>query len=348
MTFAELRDLDNKYYAFSSFITVKDAKAADIIPKDYWEFFPDYCKCGSENIITADLQQPQCCNPKCYIKQGYALSELLTRFKCKGLGPARCIEIIQELSPKFQYNSYIEILNYTYDDLPVSLAQRAYSLDLINAVNSIRSEKITFPALMSNLAIPTLGDKALKLFQGINSFAELLEILKQCGGLFNFCSDRGVRDSMVLFWIRQSAVDMWLADTIMRNSIRQEGVIKLEICITGFLYLNGSRITKDAFVKLCNDMSTTDDGVQVFEVVQNTAKVSAKHIIADSPSRSAKYLAGLQRGEEIDIDGVKRSVLMSSSEFIDYLKELKEKWEQKQQKTRTNSQSENLKEMKLF
>lgn len=348
MTFAELQELDDKYFAFSSFLTVKEAKNLELIPKDYWDYFPDNCECGSENIITSSLQQPQCCNPKCYIKQGYALSELLTRFKCKGLGPARCIEIIKELSPKFEYDSYVEVLNFEYDDLPFSLAQKAYSLDLIDSIHRIKDEKITFPILMSNLAIPTLGDKALKLFHGINSFSNFVDELKKYGGLPNFCSKRGVRDTMVLFWIKQSIVDMWLADTIMHSNLRMEGIVRLEICITGFLHLDGKRITKDAFVKLCNDMMVNKDGVQLFEIVQNTAKVGAVHIIADSPSNSAKYLAGLRRGEEIDIDGVKRKVLMSSAEFINYLKELKAKWEQKQQELATNLNMKQTETMKLF
>ena len=146
---------------------------------------------------------------------------------------------------------------------------------------------------------------------------------------------------MVFFWIQQSIVDIWLADLVMQKSIRAEGKIKIEICITGFLRMNGTRITKDEFVKLCNKVSVTEDGTQLFEVVQNTAKVGAVHIIADAPSNSAKYLAGLKRGEEVDIDGVKRSVLMSSSEFINYLEELKKKWKQKQDEiNQTNSQKQ--------
>lgn len=46
------------------------------------------------------------------------------------------------------------------NSFPIALAQKAYSVDLLNAIVKIRGEKITFPTLISNLAIPTLGDKA--------------------------------------------------------------------------------------------------------------------------------------------------------------------------------------------
>ena len=145
MTLDELKREHDRYYAFSYFMTVEEAKRFGTIPKEYWDYFPNKCECGSENILTGSLQQPQCCNPKCFIKQGYALSELLTRFKCKGLGPARCIEIVKTLAPQFKYNSYIEILDMRQEDFPSALAQKAYSIDLLRAIGKIRSKKITFP-----------------------------------------------------------------------------------------------------------------------------------------------------------------------------------------------------------
>lgn len=347
MTFNEFTEKYDRYHAFTNFLTVETAKTMGLIPEDYHEYFPNKCKCGSDNIITMGLQQPQCCNPRCYIKQGYALSELFTRFKCKGLGPARCIEIIQCLSPKFKYNSYLEILNMTMEDFPVNLAQKAYAFDLLDAIHKIKSETITFPALIGNLAIPTLGDRALKLLEGIDSFEEFQNEIKKCGTLQLFCDSRGIHDQMVLFWIRNSAIDMCIADIILQGNIRRSGIVKIEICITGFLYLNGKRITKDEFIKVCNQLTVNENGVQLFEIVQNTAKISASHIIADTPSRSAKYLAGLKRGKEIDIDGVERNVLMTSAEFLEFLKEMKLKWEKKQKQLEESKGSQKVQKTKM-
>ena len=330
MLFETFKENYDRYHTFDNFITVEDAKDLGVILEYYHKYFPNLCECGSENIITLNLQQPQCCNPRCIIKQSYALSEFFNRFNCKGLGPNRCHEIIRSLSPLFRYNSYVEILNIKEKDLPVNLAQKAFSEDLLYSIYKIKTSKFTFPELVSKLAIPTLGDKSLKLLEDINSFQEFQDAIRNDGDLITFCSKRGIHDKMVLFWIRNSAIDICIADFLLRDCIRKSGIIKLEICITGFLYLNGNRITKDEFVRRCNEVAKDENGVQLFEIVQNKAKVNAVHIIADSPSRSSKYLAGLQRGKEIDIDGVERSVLMSSDEFINYLKELKEKWVKKQ------------------
>ena len=85
------------------------------------------------------------------------------------------------------------------NSFPIALAQKAYSVDLLNAIVKIRGEKITFPTLISNLAIPTLGDKALKLLQGVNSFAEFAAYVKAAGSLQKFCDSRGIHDPMVFF-----------------------------------------------------------------------------------------------------------------------------------------------------
>ena len=67
---------------------------------------------------------------------------------------------------------------------------------------------------------------------GVNSFAEFAAYVKAAGSLQKFCDSRGIHDPMVFFWIQQSLIDMWLADLIMQNSVRKEGKIKIEICIT--------------------------------------------------------------------------------------------------------------------
>lgn len=324
MTFEDFcRDID-EYGAFSDFVTVAEAKKIGLIPSEYVSYFPDYCECGSENIITRDLQQPQCCNPRCLIKQGYSLSEMFNRFQCKGLGPARCTEIVKQLSPQFQYNSYIEILDFSWDMLPLQLKQQAYSYDLLNSISKIKQSVMTFPQMVRNLAIPALGDKAVFLLDGINSFTEMEKKFRSCGGLSSFCLQKGIQDKMFLFWFRQYALDIAIAEKLLQNSLRKSGLLKIEVCITGFLYLHGKRITKEKFLEICNNSSVVNN-VQLFEVVQNKAMMHASHIIADSPSRSAKYLAGLERGEEIDIDGEVRSVLMTSNEFLNFLETLKSK-----------------------
>ena len=63
MTLYEMRQAYDKYYAFQSYETVHNAKELEIIPKPYHEYFPDYCICGSENIINLKLTMMQCVDP---------------------------------------------------------------------------------------------------------------------------------------------------------------------------------------------------------------------------------------------------------------------------------------------
>lgn len=96
MLFDEVLKLDEKFSAFKDWMTVFQAKKEGIIPTNFHEYFEDDCQCGSENIINRDLTQLMCCNPKCKIKQGFALAEMFHRFGIKGLGSATCSSIYSD------------------------------------------------------------------------------------------------------------------------------------------------------------------------------------------------------------------------------------------------------------
>ena len=55
MTFSEMRHMYDKFHAFDNYITVESAKTLGIIPEGWHSYFPDRCKCGSENIVTMSL-----------------------------------------------------------------------------------------------------------------------------------------------------------------------------------------------------------------------------------------------------------------------------------------------------
>lgn len=326
MLFTDMKEEHDKIHAFDSFITIAEAKKLGVIPEKYHSYFPDLCECGSENIITIDLQQPQCCDPRCKIKQSYALAELLSRYDCVGLGPAKCMKIYEALSSKFQRNSYLECLTVPYDDYPLSVRGYAFAEDFYQACIKIQSTVVTFPELISKLGIPHLSGKAIDLLDGINSFAELKDKILKEGGLICFCANRGVRDKMLIFWLWQNLFEIALADSICGRCIRQSGLVKQVICITGKVVYKGQRMTKKEFVRFCNSMTVTEEGVQLMEICDSSGKQTATHIIADSTASTAKYVAGKARGIETDVDGVPRSVLMTSEEYVDTIKEICDKW----------------------
>ena len=98
MTLYEMRQAYDKYYAFQSYETVHNAKELEIIPKPYHEYFPDYCICGSENIINLKLTMMQCVDPRCPCKQALGLAEMFSRFGAVGLAEANCNYIYKLVS----------------------------------------------------------------------------------------------------------------------------------------------------------------------------------------------------------------------------------------------------------
>ena len=67
--------------------------------------------------------------------------------------------------------------------------------------------------------------------------------------------------------------------------------------------------------------------ISVIEVQMSSAKMSVPYIVADVPSSSSKYLAGLSRGVEIDSDGIKRKVLITSDEYLRTIDSRVSNWE---------------------
>ena len=115
---------------------------------------------------------------------------------------------------------------------------------------------------------------------------------------------------MKVFWFYQSIPDIFVAEQVFGDNMRLEGLVKVKICITGSITIDGTRVTRNKFVELCNKVGCKD-GRQIVEVQNTAAKESCQYVIADYESNTAKYLAGKERG-----------VLITSKEFIDKIKEV--------------------------
>lgn len=393
MTFDEMKYTYDKYNAYSNYLPVEHAKILEIIPKDYQEYFPNECTCGSENIITSDLTTICCCNPKCPNKQALGLANLFSKFECKGVGEALCkkvYSIIMKVNqdridrfeePLLKTGSYVEILLLKRTDFPPDFNCTSDGILFHKCVESIREKVMTFPEMISKLGLPELDTSALKLFNGINSFQELKDAILACGDIKGFCYKHNVYDAMKMYWLYVSLEDIYVATCLFSN-VRAAGIKQLSVCITGSLFPYGNRMTKKAFVDFCNKACVTrkmsdviaecleekgesffnqyKDSIKIFlhnndlycesnsygEVLQelkdydgygiqlvetqiSSAKMSAPYIIADAPSNSAKYLAGLDRGIEKNADGTERKVLISSEEYIEIIKEMIKEWENK-------------------
>lgn len=341
MTFWDLKQSDREN-AFRQWMTVHEAKVLGDIPEKYWDFFTDTCTCGSENIIRRNLKAITCCNPKCPIKQGFALAELLTRFGVKGLKEATCSKIYKEFLKKDKHlkeqgekgilisDSYIAALAVNWPDYPAEVAATAKGTEFFNACIQIRNMPVTFPTLVANLAIPSIGSNAEKLVAGFSDFGQLFHAVKLAGTPQQFCISRGFYSETVAFNFRNSLFDIATADAVFRNSLQPEGLMKLNVCMTGMIFHKNVKTTKDAYIKKCNSLCKIDS-IQIIEVKMTTAKETNPFILYSRESSDAKYLAGLNRGVIKDEFG-EHPVLLHTDTFYKFLEKVVLLWGQQKEK----------------
>ncbi len=265
MTFNEMKMKYDKFNAFHDFTTVEEAESCDLIPKEYVGVFPKYCTCGSEMLINYARTRITCCDPRCYVKQGLALSELFKRFNYKGIADATCADVYSMLMNVhkeklaetgkgiFISNSYVEILALPVDVYPKYFTQSAIGLEFLNGVHYIKQQTLTFSQMVSLLGLPEFDSTAYKLFNDINSAEELINIIKSEGGVANFCDRRGVYSLQKKYWLLASIDDIVIGSYIFADKMKMQSLQTLEICITGSLQFGGTRVTKNDFISICNE-----------------------------------------------------------------------------------------------
>ena len=316
MTFGELKKLD-KYDAFSEFESVIEAKNKKIIPEDYIDFFPEHCECGSEIIVKRELTQLQCCNPRCKLKMGYMLSEMLDRFGCKDIGPATCLSVMNEMERKLDYYSPVEMLSLPYEKYPLTLSG-AKGDDFLRAVTKIRKTKLTLADLVAKLAIPTLEENGRRIFEAYSSVMDLLKQAVSEGGIGEFMEHRDIHDRMKMFYLKEFMEDIARAQIALQDNIRLKAFSNIDICITGSISPQGISVrNKREYIDYLNDIATTSSGERLIEIRMTSAKHSVKYIVADYASSSDKYRVGKER-----------EVLITSTELMNQIREVVQEYEQ--------------------
>ena len=329
MNFVEFRKFHDHYDAYSDWITVKEAKASGLIPETLASYFPNECECGSENIIKKNLRQIMCCDPKCYQKEACQMAEFLSRSGVERFGDATCLRVLNlfrdydRRSMKngnetiFPTGSFLDIFDVPEEKWPFEYGS-ALERDFAVAVNQLKSDDITFPILVSRLGIASLGSNALKIFDGISRAMEFKRCIDAEGGVRFFCSSRGVYAPEVVNNIYESLIDIANAERLFSKSIRRQGMVTINICITGSSALHGTSLTKADLVQVLNRASIGECGLQYFEFQMCTALQSAPFILYTNPSNSAKFRAGAARGEITDEFGT-HPVLMQIDAFFELL-----------------------------
>lgn len=329
MTFEEFRQNHDHYNAYSDWITVREAKASGLIPEAYHEYFPDDCECGSENIIRTNLKAITCCDPKCYLKEALQMAEFFSRSNIERLGEGNCRTILNMFhsadknrmkrgeKTMFPTGSFLDIFDVPENLWPLECGS-AIERDLSIAIAKLKNDNVTFPELISRLGIESLGSNALKLFDGISSAEQFKQEIDRNGGVRFFCYSRGVYSLEIINSVYESLIDIANAERLFHNSIRQQGLVTVDICITGSSVLQGISLTKNQLVEVLNQASIGKSGFQYFEFHMCTALQSAPFILYTTPSSTAKFRAGQARGTITDGFG-EHPVLMQIDDFYDLL-----------------------------
>lgn len=327
MEFSELQQRDS-VGAFSNYVSIAEAKASGLLPEAYHSAFKDRCApyCNSERIITKSLSSYMCCNPRCPIKISLTLAYMFNKFQCKNVGPETCKTMVRYALDNMPGKSHIYFLTHGTNYIPISMGSAAAD-NFKQAVNKVRSAKMSFAEMVSKLGIPKFDSIAIKVFKDIENTQHLIDEVKAIGGLKNFLWDRGVYDPMKIFYLSEFLTDIAFAEYHVFNQLSAVGKVDIPIVLTGHINLRGAKITKDQFVSLCNEVGEVKPGLRLFNVTKTTAIESVDFIIADGDTVHAKYIRAKEREmEEGKIDSstgaiVPRKILYSSEEFIQMLKD---------------------------
>lgn len=308
MDFIEVKRQD-KLNVYAEFLSVSDAFDSGVIPKSYRGLVPERCECGSENIVKSNRKILRCCDPKCAIKMSFALAEMLNNLGIQGLKQKTCKKLVDYCLKNnlFEVPTYTEIVKVSRaEDLSFLIGSSWYNL--VNGLNVITKKPVTFPEMVSYLAIPKYDSSTIKLLSGFNSIVDLVKALKEEGELMFFFS-RGVKDLEKIKYLIDNLTTILQFELAMQVPLLKQGNQVRQIAVTGSVSVDGISVSRNEFANYCNQIGSVGN-VQLFNVNICKAFNSVEYVIADHPSSSRTYLEGLQRG-----------IVITAQEYVDRLRE---------------------------
>lgn len=311
MKFEEFKKLDS-IGAYADFYSVEEMKELGYIEEDFHEYVPNTCECGSDIMMNGDKTIMTCCNPKCYVKMGYSLNSMLKSFGCKGLGPVSCVSICRKGVREgiFIIPSHIEVLN-NFKRFEGLLGAK-YD-DLVNAVLTIHKTPLKFYEMVQYLGIPGFDTCCVDLFGDVKNFEDLLEKLNE-KDIETFFRHRGVNDLKKTFNLYVFLKDIRAFETLYLGNFSKPALKNIPICITGPVKPKGEYMTRQAFIRHCNEVSKVGDS-PLFNFIESSAIESVRYVITDAPSPSRKYVRAKNR--EMLNPGTK--IIYTATEFVELI-----------------------------
>jgi hypothetical protein len=287
---------------------VSEAKTSGLIPYEFRDIFPDFCNCGAPHTIDEARTHFRCSSETCGLRLGARGSEVLKKFGLDGMG----VKYVEAMMLENRFTSILDIFIAQPNQHP-NRNNMSIKLDNYNKIQQARQKRYTYKRLVEYMCYPGVGDKAAKLFKGINNFAEFADALKSMAWgddlvekLYYFCAMRlGVGENSknmhsVLF---KNIEDLARLDTIFPN--RSEDAVRvIPICITGDVFKAGP-YSQDGFVDFVNQLGEGKVGVHNCKAYN-----TVKWVISDSGEDSRSYR-----------EGEARKILTTSDAFVDWIKE---------------------------
>lgn len=270
----------------AEFLTVADAKTEGLIPEAFFPYINDCCPCCGESMyISRSRTNLKCNNAKCVRKVAFQADGLFKDLGIKGFGPTSLETYCESINAK----SIIDVIT----DPPPPY----------NLVEAIQALNPTFPQIVELLHIPNFGTKAYKLFDGFDSFKEFLSKMSASGDYVNFILNRvgGEETTAAIVNIMTTYRNELLQITdLVRVRPKSKKVVLIQI--TGHI-LNvrdgdGGPLTKDEYVRILNDVGSKIG----YEFRRSDALKSVEFIVADTASKTRKYLIGQERGVLVSSD----------------------------------------------
>lgn len=268
------------------FLSVTDAFDYGLIPQDYKKIIPETCRfCGAPMVISDNLTQLKCGDPRCYRRIAGQIVNMLTDLGYKGYGVSTVFDYVYQ----YRLNSVIGFL------INPPLALR-------NIVDILKEQQLTYPQLIRVMNIPRLKGRTEVIFKDINCYADYAKAVDDAGGLYNFLASRvggAVLPAQLAEIMQIYDAELQLIEELVTPVQQQRSTIP--IAITGAV-LNvtdaGKHITKDAYIRILNDIVRPIG--MAFK--RSDALASVAFIVADTKSNTAKYRKGLERGNLITSD----------------------------------------------
>lgn len=262
----------------TEFMSVHDAKEAELIPTPFHPYFKEKCDyCGADIAINIARTVMRCSNPRCYRRIGNQADSMLKDLGYKGYGP--------ETLTAYCKNCNIKSITEFIKDPPLPL----------HIVDDLEERKYSFAKLVELLHLPTVGTKAYKLFGDYTNWHQCLEDIMSKPDPIAFVASRvgGLETANQLIEVLLEYSDELEEITELVTPVAPLGGV-VNIAITGHITevtVNGRGLTKDEYIAQLNRLANRCNA----EFRQSGALQSVMYIVADSPSNSRKYKIGAER-----------------------------------------------------